>query len=90
LAHSYNPRKIRLRCLSKHIRGFEELNVRSKSSVLPECSAEQSKSRLGCIFWFGIAVQTRATFALFRQDIFEFAVMDSIDAYAMVSADLIS
>lgn len=53
-------------------------------------SAEKSKSGCGGIFRLGIAFESRSASALLRKYSLTFAVMDGINAYAVIPARTIS
>jgi hypothetical protein len=54
------------------------------SLKFPKGPSEQLKAHFGGVFWLGIAIHARSSFALLGQYILAFAVMDIINTYAMV------
>jgi hypothetical protein len=54
--------------------------------IIAQSPTKQLQPRLCCVFRFRIAIHERTPFALLSEDIFEFAIVHGIDAYAVVPA----
>src|SRR5882757_7709122 len=84
-----HPRKIWLACLSCHIRRLQKLYLQGKSSlVVPQRPTEQLQPRLSSVFGLGISIHAGAAFAPLSKDFFKRAIVNGIDAYAVVPAEV--
>src|ERR1700676_3948160 len=84
-----HPRKIWFACLSCHIRRLQKLYLQGKSSlVVPQRPTEQLQPRLSSVFGLGISIHAGTAIASLSQDFFKMAIVNVIDAVALVPSEV--
>lgn len=86
--HGDQARQVGLGCLTGHVWELKDSQLQGDSRpVFTQRAAEQAQAHLGGVFGVGIAVDEGAVFALLGQEVLAFAVVDGVNADAVVSMD---